>query len=179
MAINAKLSFTDQAAAFSAAAAYRINPKVIQTWNPYLIRTPRLLGRIAVDALVVRTNEPAQRWADCALKAAPQQTTPVTRYDILPEPFAELSSSRSAGVYLHWALPDALTNGVADGATATFPAAPDRWLILRMFPSANTRAGTTDTVGLRAVRGWVLRAGDQNPVPIDLDSFVEGPPSQD
>ena len=36
-----------------------------------------------------------------------------------------------------------------------------------------------DTVGLRAVKGWVLRAGDQNPVPIDLDSFVEGPPSQD
>jgi hypothetical protein len=179
MAINAKLSFTDQAAAFTAAAAYRITPQVIKTWNPYLIRTPRLLVPIAVDALVVRPNEPAQSWADCALKAAPQQTTPVSRYDILPQPFAELSSSRSAGVYLHWALPDALTNGVAEGATTTFPAAPDRWLILRMYPSAVTRAGAADTVGRRAVRGWVLRAGDQNPVPIDLDSFVEGPPSQD
>lgn len=179
MATNAKLSFTDQAAAFSAAAAYRITTQVLRTWNPYLIRTPRVLVPVAVDALVVRPNEPSQSWADCALKAAPQQTTPVSRYDILPTPFAELGSSRSAGVYLHWALPDALTNGVADGATTTFPAAPDRWLILRMYPSADAPAGSVDTIDLRAVRGWVLRAGDQNPLPIDLDSFVEGPPSQD
>ena len=32
---------------------------------------------------------------------------------------------------------------------------------------------------MRAVRGWVLRAGDKNAVPIDLDSFTEGAPSQD
>ncbi|HLY67241.1 MAG TPA: hypothetical protein VKU60_17015, partial [Chloroflexota bacterium] len=179
MAVNTKVSFTDQAAAFSAAAAYRINPQVIGTWNPYLIRTPRLLVPISVDALVVRPNQTPQTWADCALKAAPQQTTPVSRYDILPAPFAELKTPRTAGVYLHWALPDALTRGVADDDTATFPAAPDRWLILRMYPSANTSGTTADTVGLRAVKGWVLRAGDQNPVPVDLDSFVEGPPSQD
>jgi hypothetical protein len=179
MAVNTKLSFTDQAAAFSAAAAYRINPQVINTWNPYLIRTPRVLVPISLDALVVRPSQAQQTWADCALKAAPQQTTPVSRYDILPTPFAELKTPRTAGVYLHWALPDALTNGVADGATATFPAAPDRWLILRMYPSANATGTTVDTVGLRAVKGWILRAGDQNPVPIDLDSFVEGPPSQD
>ncbi len=29
------------------------------------------------------------------------------------------------------------------------------------------------------MKGWILKAGDQNPVPIDLDSFTEGPPSQD
>lgn len=179
MAVSTKVSFTDQAAAFSAAAAYRIDPRVISTWNPYLIRTPRVLVPISVDALVVRPGQAAQTWADCALRAAPQQVTPVSRYDILPTPFAELKNPRTAGVYLHWALPDALTNGVADGATATFPAAPDRWLILRMYPSANTAGTTADTVGLRAVKGWVLRAGDQNPLPIDLDSFVEGPPSQD
>lgn len=179
MAVNTKVSFTDQAAAFSAAAAYRINPQVIGTWNPYLIRTPRLLVPISVDALVVRPNQAPQTWADCALKAAPQQTTPVSRYDILPTPFAELKTPRTAGVYLHWALPDALTQGVAEGDAATFPAAPDRWLILRMYPSANTAGTSADTVGLRAINGWVLRAGDQNPVPVDLDSFVEGPPSQD
>ena len=47
MAVKSKLSFTDQAAVFSAAAAYRITPQVIGTWNPYLIRTPRLLVPIA------------------------------------------------------------------------------------------------------------------------------------
>lgn len=179
MAINSRLSFTDQAAAFSAAAAYRITPQVINTWNPYLVRTPRLLVPISVDALVVRPGQKAQSWADCALKAAPQQASPVSRYDILPEPFAELNAPRTAGVYLHWALPDALTQGVADGATATFPAAPDRWLVARMSPSVNTVRGKADTIGLRAIKGWVLRAGDKNPVPIDLDSFTEGPPSQD
>ena len=100
MAVNTKVLFTDQAAAFTAAAAYRINPGVIGTWNPYLIRTPRVLVPISVDALVVRPSQAAQTWADCALKAAPQQTTPVSRYDILPTPFAELKTPRTAGVYL-------------------------------------------------------------------------------
>lgn len=179
MAVNSKLSFTDQAAVFSAAAAYRITPQVIGTWNPYLIRTPRLLVPIAVDALVVRPSEPAQSWADCALKPDPQQTTPVTRYDILPTPFAERKPSRTAGVYLHWALPDALTHANAEGAIAKFPTAPDRWLILRTYPSPNTFVGAVGTVGLRAVKGWVLRAGDQKPLPIDLKDFTEGPPSAD
>jgi hypothetical protein len=178
MALNSTLSFTDKAAAFSVAAAYGITQKVANTWNPFLIRTPRVLVPIQVDALVVRPQQPAESWADCALKAAPQKTTPVTRYDILPDPFAELAKPRAAGVYLHWALPNALTNGVADGATATFPAAPDRWLILRTYPSTN-RFVRNAKVGLRAVRGWVLRAGDKNPVPIDLDSFTEGLPSND
>jgi hypothetical protein len=179
MAINSKVSFTDQAAAFSAAASYRINQKVIDTWNPFLIRTPRVLVPIQVDALVVRPNEPVQTWADCALKTSPQQTTPVTRYDVLPTPFAELKTPRTSGVYLHWALPDALTHANADGATAQFPAAPDRWLVLRMYPSARFIGAGIATPALRAVKGWVLRAGDQNPVPIDLDTFSEGAPSQD
>src|SRR5215472_3674360 len=99
MAVNTKVSFTDQAAAFSAAAAYRIDAQVFGTWNPYLIRTPRVLVPISVDALVVRPSQASQMWADCALKAAPQQTTPVSRYDILPTPFAELQNPRTAGVY--------------------------------------------------------------------------------
>ena len=178
MAINSRLSFTDQAAAFSAAAAYRINPQVVETWNPYLLRTPRLLVPVAVDALVVRPGEAAQSWAECKLKAADPAIDAPTRYDVLPDPFAELPATRTSGVYLHWALPDALTHADASGDTAVFPAAPDRWLVLRMSPSGGV-ASNFDTIGLRAVRGWVLRAGDKDPVPIDLDSFVEGPPSQD
>lgn len=179
MAVNTKVSFTDSAAAFSAAASYRITQKVIDTWNPFLIRTPRVLVPIQVEALVVRPNEPAQSWADCALKPAPQQTTPVTRYDILPAPFAELATPRTSGVYLHWSLPDALTHADADGDTATFPAAPDRWLVLRTFPSPRFIGAGIATPALRGVKGWILKAGDQSPVPIDLDSFTEGPPSQD
>jgi hypothetical protein len=181
MAVNGKLSFSDQAAAFSIAAAYGITDKVVAGWNPYLIRTPRVLVPIQLDALVVRPQEAAQGWADCALKAAPVQSTPVTRYDILPTPFAELSQTRTAGAYLHWALPDALTQATAVGDTACFPAAPDRWLILRMYPSASREVfdKALPGGGLRAVRGWVLRSGDQTPLPIDLDSFSEGPPSAD
>ena len=179
MAVNTKINFTDPAAAFSAAAAYGITQRVIDTWNPFLLRTPRLLVPVAVDALVVRPNEATQSWADCALKPDPQQTTPVSRYDILPTPFAELKQPRTSGVYLHWALPDALTHGTADGDTTTFPAAPDRWLVLRMYPSQSLFVGAVGTVSQRAVKGWVLRAGDQVPIPIDLDSFAEGAPSAD
>jgi hypothetical protein len=171
MPATSTLSFADQAAAFSVAAAYGITQKVVNTWNPNLIRTPRVLVPIQVDALVVRSPETTPQWADCALKPHPASGTP-TRRDLLPTPFAELATARSAGVYLHWALPTALTAATADGDTATFPAAPDRWLVLRLSPSTSTQQR-------RAVSGWVLRAGDQNPVPINLDNFTEGPPSQD
>ncbi len=170
MAVSSTLSFVDKTAAFSVAAAYRITQKVVATWNPYLLRTPRVLVPIQVDALVIRPGQPAEQWADCALKPHPGTGT-VTRRDLLPAPFAELATARSQGVYLHWALPDALTSATADGDTASFPAAPDRWLVLRMSPATLQQR--------RSVRGWVLRSGDQNPVPIDLDSFTEGPPSQD
>jgi len=171
MAVNSKLSFGDQAAVLSAAATLGITQRAINTWNPYLVRTPRVLVPIQVDALVVRPQDAVQKWADCGLKPHPGSGV-TTRRDLLPTPFAELSNARTAGVYLHWALPDALTAGSGDETSATFPAAPDRWLVLRMSPSPNRQLR-------RAVRGWVLRAGDQNPVPVDLDSFSEGALSPD
>ncbi|UWZ84400.1 hypothetical protein [Occallatibacter riparius] len=176
MAIDTKVSFTDKAAAFSAAAAYGINERVINSWNPFLIRTPRVLVPVQLDALVIRPNEAAQGWADCRLKPSPQDPNP-TRYDILPDPFTELGQQRASGVYLHWAVPDALTRGQAEGDTATFPALPDRWLVLRMSPSGRTFTGSK--TGMRSIRGWVLRAGDKVPQHIDLDSFTEGAPSPD
>src|SRR5580700_1928640 len=47
-----------------------------------------------------------------------QNGIPPTRRQLLPKPFAELSTPRTQGVYLHWALPDALTAGSADSSTA-------------------------------------------------------------
>ena len=58
MAVNSKLSFTDQVAAFSAAAAYGITQRVVNTWNPHLQRTPRVLVPVQVDALVSGRGKP-------------------------------------------------------------------------------------------------------------------------
>ena len=42
-------------------------------------------------------------------------------------------STMSQGVHLHWALPDALTKGKEGSGSVNFPAAPDRWLVTRIF----------------------------------------------
>lgn len=39
------------------------------------------------------------------------------------------------GIHLHWALPDALTRAQDRGATAAFPALPNRWLVTRLVRS--------------------------------------------
>jgi hypothetical protein len=71
---------------------------------------------------------------------------------LLSQPFDDRGLFLQPGVHLHWALPDALTqgiservqvpgqgrrpgeagaNGVGSGTTITFPAVPNRWLIIR------------------------------------------------
>jgi len=64
------------------------------------------------------------------------ETQPADARALLPEPFT-VQAPRQPGVYLHWALPDALTHGVqkADAKhpdaprTTDFPPVPDRWLV--------------------------------------------------
>ena len=156
---------------FSIAAAHGITPRTIATWNQTLPRTPRVLVPIQLDALVVRQD--GGTWADCRMRDPDPGVTQTTRRDLLPAPFAEIQGGRQKGVYLHWALPDALTQGAVDSNdpnSATFPAIPDRWLVLRLFPS-------TTQVARRAVRGWVLRAGDNPPTVVDLDAWTETGPS--
>ncbi len=190
--------------AISIAAAHGITERTIATWNPRLPRTPRVMVPIEVDALVVRPNQPAAVWADCTYRV-PAPNAPISsRRDNLPPPFQNLAAPRPPGVYLHWALPSALTRGsdvspntdtssnsVSSGSgansgastssaltasAATFPAIPDRWLVVRVFASS--------IPGRRAIRGWVLRAwdppqnqgaanGNQPPAVIDLDSWTE------
>ena len=150
--------------AFSIASAHGITPRVIATWNPLLPRTPRVLVPIQVDALVVR--ESGGPWADCAMREPAAGAKDLSRLDLLPAPFTNLANPRAPGVYLHWALPDALTHGEQSGDSATFPAIPDRWLVLRLYPS---RFGEER----RAVRGWVLRAGDKTPSVVPLDQWTE------
>lgn len=50
---------------------------------------------------------------------------------VLSPPFENLNLTLKAGIHLHWAMPDALTNGLAQADGITFPLVPNRWLIIR------------------------------------------------
>ncbi|WP_372737458.1 hypothetical protein [Neptunomonas sp.] len=51
--------------------------------------------------------------------------------EIVSKPFRDKDLRLGKGAHLHWALPDALTQGVSTKDGITFPAAPDRWLVTR------------------------------------------------
>jgi IPT/TIG domain len=153
--------------AFAIAAAHGITARTIATWSPQLSRSPRVLVPIQVDALAVRSA--GTQWANCAMTVPEQGSSGNTRRNLLPKPFDNLPPDRrGTGIYLHWALPDGLTAGTAgsDTSAPVFPVIPNRWLVLRIFNSPSV-------VARRTVTGWILRAGDQNPQAIALDSFTE------
>jgi hypothetical protein len=173
----------------SGAALHGFTERVIATWSPYVVRRPRVLVPIHVDALAVR--DASGTWADCRMQEPDlSATAPQASPDLLPPPFKNLDPAadvprlRARGVYLHWALPDALTRpdqtpvNNSDPRTpklnATYPAVPDRWLVARVFPSP--------TSAKRAVRGWVLETGLPQPVKADLGTWTEkgwtAPPKQ-
>jgi len=51
--------------------------------------------------------------------------------DIVSQPFQNRNLYLKAGIYLHWALPDALTKGSHSETGMTFPRVPNRWLVTR------------------------------------------------
>jgi hypothetical protein len=75
-----------------------------------------------------------------------------------PEPEAgggdETSERRSAGIYLHWDLPDALRHGTGDPGETTigYPPVPNRWLVVRL-------SGTDK----RVATGWVVESDCPDP----------------
>jgi hypothetical protein len=151
--------------AIALAAAHGITSRVAATWYEHLLRAPRVLVPIQVDALVVRTEGGV--WAKCEMQVpAADAADPTPRRELMPAPFSDLETSRPRGVYLHWALPDALTHGAAAtaGGPTVFPPIPDRWTVLRMSPGKGYR---------RAVTGWVLETGGATPVVTPLDKWVE------
>jgi hypothetical protein len=152
-------------ASMSLAIAHGVTDRTIATWYPFLPRTPRVLVPIHLEVLMVR--QPGGVWAECAMKLPAQDPGKVVDVrDLMPKPFSELAQTRPRGAYLHWALPDALTAGTHQDQKTTFPAIPDRWLVLRIFPSPQHS-------NYRSIRGWVLQAGDADPVVTDLDKWVE------
>ncbi|MFI5706620.1 hypothetical protein [Kribbella sp. NPDC051620] len=155
MAIDPKL--------ISLSLAHGMTPGMIASWNPKVPRTPRVLVPIQLDALVVRKEEGT--WAKVAMEV-PETGSDRLAYELLAEPFAE-REPRKPGVYLHWALPDALTRGSGTAASGdvAFPAVPDRWLVIRL---SSGKEGTR-----RAVSGWVIEAGDETPTVVPLDEWTE------
>lgn len=141
-----------------------IGPRALDTWFPGLSRMPRVLVPIQVDALVVR--EGGGTWADCKMTPPPPGSD-VAGPGQMPTPFANRAEARKKGVYLHWALPDALaagTGGPGQGEVS-FPAIPDRWLIVRLSTEPNATR--------RAVTAWVLQSGDEHPVAVPLEQWTE------
>ena len=152
------------------AAAHNITPRTIASWYPFLQRTPRVMVPVQLDVMMLRQD--GEVFADCKMQDPDPNAGIQNRRDLLPDPFKEIAAPRPKGAYLHWALPDALTHGTTDGTTGKFYPIPDRWLVLRLSPSArgNTR---------RAMAGWVIRAGDKTPTVTPLDQWTETGPSAD
>jgi hypothetical protein len=149
---------------FSLAVAHGVTQRVVDTWFEFLPRTPRVMVPIHVEALIVR--QAGAQWAKCGMTPPADDAAPVEVSTLLPPPFTDLDAPRPKGAYLHWALPDALCRGTQTQAEVTFPAIPDRWLVLRLYPSPRV-------ANRRTVRGWILQAHDNNPVPLNLDGWKE------
>jgi hypothetical protein len=149
------------------AAAYSINERVIGSWSALVPRTPRVLVPIHLDALVVRAG--GGEWADCAMTVPAARRAGEAAIDsrlLQAKPFQDRAIPRGPGVYLHWALPDALTQGTGGNTGVDFPVIPDRWLVVRLQPG-------TLVDSRRTFRAWVLRAADEHPQPVDLNAWVE------
>jgi len=148
----------------TAAIAHDFTPRMFATWNGALARTPRVLVPIQLEALIVRHQ--GGTWADCKMTPPVAGSSDALAHELLADPFAE-QAPRPTGAYLHWALPDALTNGVVSltSPDVAFPAVPDRWLVARL--SSGTVASR------RSVAAWVIEAGDEQPQVTPLDLWAE------
>ena len=143
-------------------------PGEIATWDDLLLRDPRLLVPIDVQALYVPagSKEPMLR---LPLMLAGDGVEDLA--DGMPAPFAP-GTPRPAGVHLHWAMPDALLRGRLEERAAAsanrlgLPPLPDRWVVLRIV----LPVGAT----VPAVRGWVLEA--DRAIAVGLDVWTEDAP---
>jgi hypothetical protein len=148
--------------AFGANAAQGLSMQMARTWSETLVREPRLLVPVHLDVLMVRSE--GGSWARTGLSKDAQGTLRQ------PLPFEDLAAPRAKGAYLMWSPPDALargqqTEGDPDSALQ-FAGLPDRWLVLRVAPSARVS-------GRRSVRGWVLRGDQPEAGAVPLDQFKE------
>lgn len=135
--------------------------KTIGSWDPRLIRHPRLLVPIDVQALYVARDS-----KELFVRLPFALTTPDGQPpEPMPEPFAE-GKPRPPGVHLHWAMPDSLLSGELREVEAGsrnrlgLPALPDRWVVMRI--AVPRRGGDR-----AAVRGWMIEADTTRIVPLE------------
>ncbi|RZS86835.1 hypothetical protein EV189_2251 [Motilibacter rhizosphaerae] len=144
---------TMSTAAWSALARTAEPASVLATWDGGLLREPRVLVPVDVQALVVSPGdaEPAVVVPSPLSPGAAEDATAVDG----PAPFAD-GAARAPGVHLQWAAPDALLRGTlrdprgSSGGGLGMPPLPDRWAVLRLVLGAKG--------GPAAVRGWLLDA---------------------
>ena len=142
----------------------------LNNYDRFLIREPRLLVPIDVQALVVRTGA--------------NDTTPMLRLpfrtndeNFPPLDITDQGTARPAGVHLLWAVPAALGKGsIVDDPAAPndptrrrldLPMLPDRWVVLRIA----VPTGAHDPV----VTGWVIEADTGTATP--LTQWPQGTPA--
>ena len=143
--------------AFGANAAQGLSMQVARTWTETLVREPRLLVPVHLDVLMVRSE--GGTWARTGLQRDAQGNWQQ------PKPFEDLAAPRAKGAYLMWSPPDALARGSqAEGqidGPLQFAGLPDRWLVLRVAPSARvagppaSRLSRGRTEG--AIQAWTVR----------------------
>jgi hypothetical protein len=123
----------------------------IATWDKQLMRRPRVLVPIDVQALYAPAGSTETYVRLPFATTTPDGADP----EPMPDPF-DRGVTRPAGVHLHWAMPDSLLSGVlADrdpGAEnrLALPPLPDRWVVLRLLIPRNANRAV--------VTGWVIEA---------------------
>lgn len=160
-------------ARFSVLARTSLDVPAIATWDPGLLREPRVLVPVDLQALVVAPGdtEPAVLLPG---PLSPGSAADATAIDG-PEPFTA-GPPRPAGVHLSWAMPDALLRGTLQdprersGGGLDMPALPDRWAVLRLLAAQSPAAGTAPVVAT----GWLIDAAAG--VVRDLAGGADGPP---
>jgi hypothetical protein len=98
--------------------------------------TSSLLVPVHLDAWVV---DPQSQQVTAIYKA--DYTRLAQFKGLLDPPFSPSTVSKSIGVHLHWALPDALTHGrtpATGGDETVFPLVPNRWLVARFNGATGT-----------------------------------------
>jgi hypothetical protein len=123
----------------------------IAGWDRQLMRRPRVLIPIDVQALYVPANGDETFIRLPFAVTTPDGAPP----EPMPAPF-EKGEKRPAGVHLHWAMPDSLLSGemtdrnLGADNRLSLPCLPDRWAVLRLLiPRGGERASVT---------GWVINA---------------------
>ena len=136
-----------------------VPPAAIAQWDTNLLRENRVIVPVDVQALYVPAGDTATYVRLPYALTTPDSAPPET----MPDPFAP-GVTRPAGVYLHWAPPDALLRGsltnVPDGSKnrLSMPTLPDRWVVLRIIaPKDGTKP---------IVSGWVLEADTAKAIPL-------------